>query len=425
MSMKSLYIVTALALCVASCTSKTDEKNVVAFTGATIIDESNESPIRDGIILVEEGKIIAIGTKEQVQIPAGAEVKKLTGKFITPGFINAHGHVGDVKGIEGGHYSRENIIDNLHLYAHYGVTTVVSLGGDRAEAVDLRAVTDTTAIGRARLYIAGAVVTGTTAEEALKMVDSNHEMGVDFMKIRVDDNLGTAISMPSEVYKPVIDRSHKLGYKIATHMYYLDDAKQLLRSGSDLMAHSVRDKDIDTEFIELMKEKKVCYCPTLTREVSTFVYGDTARFFSDPFFNRMNDTALIRPLLDPERQKQIKNSKSAITYRQQLPTAMANLKRLADNGIPIAFGTDSGIPTRFMGYFEHMEMDMMQEAGLTPSQILRSATIDAARCMGLKGVGTLVPGNWADFVVLDKNPLDDIRNIHQLDAVYVGGQRVN
>jgi imidazolonepropionase-like amidohydrolase len=406
------------------CVSPNDNNGTLAFVGATIIDESAGKAMPDGVLLVRNRRVIAVGGKNEVAVPHGAEVTDLKGKFITAGFINAHGHVGDVKGMNGGHYSRENVIDNLHLYAHYGITTVVSLGGDQAEAVDLRAVTDTAATGRARLYIAGDVITGDRPETAIEVVDSNHEMGVDFMKIRVDDNLGTASKMPPEIYKPVIERAHLLGYKIATHMYYLDDAKLLLRSGSDLMAHSVRDKDIDAEFVDLMKEKKICYCPTLTREVSTFIYGDTATFFSDPFFTRMNDTAMLKPLLDPDRQKQIKESQSAITYQRQLPTAMANLKKLSDEGIPIAFGTDSGIPTRFMGYFEHMEMDMMQEAGLTPAQIIRSATIDAAKCMGLKGVGSLTPGSWADFVVLDADPLVNIRNMHAIEAVYVGGKPV-
>ena len=124
-------------------------------------------------------------------------------------------------------------------------------------------------------------------------------MGVDFMKIRVDDNLGTSPKMIEEVYRAVIKRSHELGYKIATHMYYLDDAKKLLDAGTDMLAHSVRDLPVDAAFIKLIKDKKVPYCPTFTRELSTYVYGDTAAFFSDPFFLREYDRAVFQPLLDP------------------------------------------------------------------------------------------------------------------------------
>lgn len=422
--MKPLYIFTFLTVLVGCGSPKNKEQATVAFTGATIIDGNGSDPIRDGVLVIRKGRIIAVGTKADVKLPEGAEVHDVSGKFIIPGLINTHGHVGDVKGIEGGHYSRENIIDNLALYARYGVTTVVSLGGDKNESEALRAVNDTTATQHARLYIAGEVITGKTPEDAIAVVENNHRLGVDFMKIRVDDNLGTATKMSEDVYRAVIKRSHELGYKIATHMYYLEDARKLLDAGSDMMAHSVRDKPVDEAFINLMKEKKVCYCATLTRELSTYVYGDTANFFSDPFFKKEYDSLTIQPLKDPARQLKIRESNSAKTYHQQLPTAMANLKVLSDNGVTIVFGTDSGIPTRFMGYFEHLELAMMADAGLTPMQIIQSATTNAAECMGLKNTGTLAAGHWADFIILGADPLVDIKNSRKIGKVFIGGREV-
>ncbi|MEX1238823.1 MAG: amidohydrolase family protein [Cyclobacteriaceae bacterium] len=395
-----------------------------AFTGARIIDGSGAAPVANGVLLIQNGQVFAIGPRGDITIPENTTVIDVSGKTIIPGIINGHGHVGNTKGIEGGHYSRENLIDNLSIYARYGITTVVSLGDDRAEAVPLRAVNDTTSTQRARLFIAGEVIAGKTPAEAVAVVDSNHRMGVDFMKIRVDDNLGASAKMPEEVYRAVINRSHELGYKIATHMYYLADARTLLEAGSDMIAHSVRDIQVDDAFITLILEKKVGYCPTLTREVSTFVYGDTADFFSDRFFTREYDAATTEPLMDAARQLQVRDNKSAQTYKQQLPVAMANLKKLSDAGVPIIFGTDSGVPTRFMGYFEHLEMQMMQDAGLTPMQIILSASKNAAAYLGLKNLGTLSPGHWADFIVLDADPLKDIRNIRELSAVYIGGEKV-
>jgi imidazolonepropionase-like amidohydrolase len=400
------------------------QSSTLALTGATIIDGTGGQPVDNGVLLIRDGKIQAVGSAKTVTIPEGTTLIDVSGKTIIPGIINAHGHVGNAKGIEGGHYSRENVIDNLQIFARYGITTVVSLGDDRAEAVPLRHVNDSTATGRARLFIAGDVISGSTPDEALAVLDSNHRMGVDFMKIRVDDNLGTSTKMSEEIYRSVIDRSHELGYRIATHMYYLGDAHKLLQAGSDMIAHSVRDAAVDEEFIKLIRQKGVPYCPTLTREVSTFVYGDTAEFFSDPFFTREYDAVTVEPLLDPARQAQVKSNRNGQVYRQQLPVAMANLKSLSDAGVPIVFGTDSGVPTRFMGYFEHLEMQMMAEAGLTPMQIIVSATKDAARYMGLRNLGTLAEGHWADFVVLDSNPLADIRNTRTISSVYVGGVAV-
>jgi imidazolonepropionase-like amidohydrolase len=420
MDMKSSCTFAFLLLLFSGCRPDSDQ-TTFAIRGATLMDGTSRPPIFNSVMIIRAGHVVAVGTSDDIDIPTDAEVMDASGKFIVPGLINAHGHVGDVKGIEGGHYSRENVIDNLTIYAKYGITTVVSLGGDREEGVALRAAIDSTATGRARLFIAGSVIAGPTPEQAISQVEANHLMGVDFMKIRVDDNLGTAEKMKPHVYEPVIQRSHELGYMIATHMYYLDDAKRLLRAGSDLLAHSVRDQAVDEELISLLKERKVCYCPTLTREISTFVYGDTALFFSDPFFTRVYGDSIIQPLLDPSRQAQVKKSKSAVTYQQQLPTAMANLKKLADEGIPIAFGTDSGVPTRFMGYFEHLELGMMQDAGVKPRQILESATGKAASCLGLNRVGTLVQGNWADFLILDADPFIDIRNLREISATYIGG----
>lgn len=406
-------------------TEQNDDQPYTAFTGATIISGSGEAPIMDGVLLVQNGRVVSAGTKENVTIPDNASVKDISDKYIIPGIINAHGHVGDAKeGMEGGNYSRENVIDNLSIYARYGITTVVSLGLDQQDGVAFRAVNDTIAPKRARLFIAGEVITGNTPEEAFKIIDKNHKMGVDFMKIRVDDNLGNSPKMTEEVYRAVINRSHELGYKIATHMYYLEDSRKLLDAGTDLLAHSVRDVPVDNAFIQLLKEKHVGYCPTLTRELSTYVYGDTAEFFSDPFFKREYDSLTIQPLKDPARQLQVRNSQSAKTYKQQLPVATANLKTLSDNGIPIVFGTDSGIPTRFMGYFEHLEMRMMADAGLTPMQIIVSATKNAAEYMGLQDLGTISPGHHADFIILNADPLEDIENVKKINAVFIGGEEI-
>lgn len=418
----------ALFICllmVSACAKQEKRPNgFIAFTGATLIDGNGGTPVKNSVLLVSKGKVVSAGSKEEVKIPEGTEVMDITGKFIMPGIINAHGHVGEVIGIEGGHYSKENVLSNLQIYARYGVTTVVSLGGDKIEAESLRQAKDTSVTGHARLFIAGTIITGNTPAEGLALVDANHQMGVDFMKIRVDDNLGTAVKVPEEVYAAAINRSHELGYKVATHMYYLEDAKRLLKAGSDMMAHSVRDAQVDDEFISMMKEKGVCYCPTFTREFSTFAYKSEPDFFSDPFFKREYDSAVIKPLLDPERQLQVQNSRSATTYQRQLPTAMANAKTLSDKGVKIVFGTDSGVPTRFMGYFEHLEMEMMSRAGFTPMQIIMSSSKNAAECMGLKDLGTLTAGHWADFLILNADPEEDIMNVRNIQSVFIGGTEV-
>ena len=400
------------------------EGNVVAFVGARIIDGTGAEPMNDAVMIVRDGRIEAIGPDGSVDIPSNAERVDLAGRTVIPGLINAHGHVGDTRGLETGHYSEENVLRQLALYARYGVTTVNSLGGDGPEGIRVRDAQNTPTLNRARLYAAGAVVTGDTPDAARQMVEENAAMNVDFIKIRVDDNLGTASKMTPEIFSAVIEAAHDRGLRVASHVYYLEDAKALLRSGTDFVAHSVRDREVDTEFIDLLIERDVCYSPTLTREISTFVYEDVPEFFEDPFFLKEADPADLETLKQPERQQRVRESRSAQQYKRALDVALRNLKLLVDGGATIAFGTDTGPAARFQGYFEHMELALMADAGLSPMQILVSATGDAARCLGLDDVGTLDLGKWADFVVLTEDPLADILNSRSIESVWIAGNRV-
>ena len=160
------------------------------------------------------------------------------------------------------------------------------------------------------------------------------------------------------------------------------------------------------------------------REVSTFVYADEPAFFADPFFLREADPAVVAELKAADRREKVRSSPAAARYREALAVARRNLKALADAGVPVVMGTDTGPPARFQGYFEHEELRLMVESGLTPAQALFAATSGAARAMGLSGVGRLEPGAWADFLVLKADPLADIRNTRSLEAVYVAGNRV-
>jgi imidazolonepropionase-like amidohydrolase len=231
--------------------------------------------------------------------------------------------------------------------------------------------------------------------------------------------------MTPDVYRAVIDEAHKRGLRVAAHLYYLDDAKALLAAGADFIAHSVRDQKVDDEFVSALKTSNRCYTPTLMREVSTWVYESTPDFFADPLFLKHANPAWVSAGRDPARQQATRTNTAAQTYKAQFPFAVMNLERLAEAGIPIAMGTDTGPTGRFQGYFELMELEQMVKAGMTAAQALKSATSVAARCMGLdRDLGSIEPGKWADFVVLDGNPLADISNIRRISSVWIAGNRV-
>jgi len=398
---------------------------VKAFTGARVIDGTDRAPIDNATILVRDGRVAAVGPAASVTVPAGAARVSLAGKTVIPGLINAHGHVGNTVGLEQGHYSADNVQHDLRTYAAYGITTVFSLGDDQAAGFAARDSQRTPSLDRARLFVAGPVLAPKTVDEARTLVDKDAEMKVDIVKIRVDDNLGTTPKMAPEIYKAVIDEAHKKGLRVAVHLYYLDDAKAVLDAGADFIAHSVRDAAVDDAVIAMLKRRNICYCPTLMREVSTFVYESTPPFFSDPLFVKYSDTQQINQRKDPAFQEKTRADKSAQRYKQQLPVASRNVKKLFDSGVPIAMGTDTGPAGRFQGYFELMELELLAKAGLTPKQVLNAATRDAARCMKIdKDLGTLETGKWADFVALDADPLADIANTKKISDVFIAGNRV-
>ena len=402
-----------------------ERSDVSVFMGADIWDGTASELMLNGVIVVEDGRITQVGLEDEVVIPAGARVEDLSGRTIVPGLINTHGHVGGTLGLESGHYDRENLMRQLRLYADYGVTTVNSLGGDGIEGKILRDEQAVSDLNRARLFIAGEVITGTTREEVLEILDQNAELQVDWMKIRVDDNLGSTSKMSMDLYSTIIDRSHELGFKLATHLFYLEDAKKLLRAGTDFIAHSVRDVIVDQEFLDLLGQKGICYSPTLTREVSTFVYEERPSFFDDPFFLGHADSTVLGQLSEPLRQKDVRESASAQAYKRALPIAMENLRKISDAGLPIGFGTDTGPAGRFQGFFEHMELALMERAGMQPKQILSAATGQAAKCLGIEEeVGTLQEDRWADFIVLTDNPLEDVSNMRSIESVWIAGNRV-
>lgn len=392
----------------------------VAYTGATIWDGTG-SPAQSGkSLVVRDGRIIGVLDAP----PANAEVIDVGGSWIVPGFINAHGHVS-------GRWAADAITDtaarvrgDLALYARYGVTSVVSLGGAPPEAFAVRDEENSMSLSRARLKLAGPVVVGDTPEAAASMTQENIRNGVDWIKIRVDDNLGTGTKMPWDAVHEVLNIARAAGIPVATHIFYLEDAQRLLEMGTGLIAHSVRDQEVTDEFTDAMLDTGVCYVPTLTREVSTFVYESRPDFFDDPFFLEGAKQSEIDRVSAPEFMARMAASPTAAGYKVALAQAKENLKIIADAGVPIAFGTDTGPGGRFLGYFEHMEFDLMAESGMTAEQILLSATSVAAACAGLDDLGTLEAGKWADFVVLGADPISDISGAHAVQRVFIGGNEI-
>ena len=399
----------------------------VAFTNARIIDGTGRPAIEKGTLVVGGGRVIAIGPTASTQIPAGAQRIDATGKTIVPGFINAHAHLNVERGAT--LPVRDDLVRRLKMYATYGVTSTVSLGStqaDEAEGFKLMQEQDRVGLDRARLYTAGLNAIGKTPEEARASVDRLADLHAHVIKFHINGNPN---DMNRTTWSAIIDESHKKNLKVAVHIYYHKDAKAAVDDGVDILAHSIRDQDVTPELVAEMKQKNVSYIPTLTRDLSVFVYETTPDFLKDPFFQRGMSLykEQVPTVSSPEWQEKVRKDPTTEMIRGALVQANKNLKTLSDAGITIAMGTDSGVannPGRWQGYFEQLEMEMMNKAGMSPMKVLVASTGDAAKVMGLKNVGTLQPGNWADLVVLRANPLDNIRNTRTIEQVWINGRKV-
>ena len=431
-----ICIVSALALLTAAALSA----ETTVLKNFTLIDGNGGTPLSGAAIVIVDGRIQAVGPTARVKAPAGAQVIDLTGKYIMPGIINLHGHVGNVIDLaqDPKFFTRENIEKNLKTYASYGVTTVASMGTDQDLIFTIR---DEQRRGQAtmtRVYTAGqgfvcpggmGAMPGVTyvvesPADVAKDMDELARKKPDYVKMWVDDNLGKVKHMPFEVSKAIIDDAHQHHLRAFAHIFYYDDALKLSDAGLDALMHSVRDKPIDAALLDSMKTHHVWQAAaTLTREEAMFIYTQTPAFVDDPFFTRGVSDKVVATLKDPAYQKKFSSNPDAAKYEGFLKTAQQNLKRLADAGIPFGMGTDTGPAGRFPGFFEHREMELMVDAGLTPSQVITAATKSGAQFLGAKDLGTIEKGKWADLIVLDKNPIEDIRNTRTINSVYVAGNK--
>jgi imidazolonepropionase-like amidohydrolase len=412
----------------------------------TLIDGTGKPAQPNAAMIVTDGRIQWVGPKAQLKAPAGAQRVDLTGRYVMPGIINLHGHLGNVVDLtqDPKNFTRANMDKQLKLYASYGVTSALSMGSDQDLVFAVRAEQRAGRPTETRIFTAGRGFTGkggypttaagmkgvpfeveTTAQVA-QDVAQLADKKVDIVKIWVDDHLGREQKIPLPLSAAIIENARKHNLRVAAHIFYLEDARALVNAGLYGLAHSVRDKPVDDALINLMKQKGAWQmAATLTRELSTFVFAKDTPILSDPFFTRGVSPSVLATLKSKEYRDKQNADHDMPKYPGFLKTAQQNLKKLHDSGVKVGFGTDTGPPGRFSGYFEHLEMELMTDAGLTPSQVITIATRNSAEFLGRsKDLGTLEAGRWADMIVLQKNPLENIKNTRTIDSVYIAGNKI-
>lgn len=409
--------------------------------GVNLIDGTGAG-VRSGVNLVLQGDRITGITPATAPAPAGARVVDLSGKTVMPAMVNAHGHLGLIKGMKPGaeNYTEANIIRQLKQYEKFGITHILCLGTDRELIFPLRKASREGKMDGATIYTAGYGITARngmpppsfsdkllrpqTAAEAEKAVQQLAALKVDFIKMWVDDGGGTAQKMSPEVYEAVIREAHKHKLRVAAHVFYLEDARRLVAAGLDVIAHSIRDKEVDADLINAMKEKGVYYIPTLSLDEYNFVYAGQPDWINDPFFRASLEPGVWEMLTSDEfrdrQQKDTTRAKKMMAFH----IASRNLHKLDSAGVKIAMGTDSGAqPIRAQGFSEHLELQLMTETGMDPLKAIACATRNGAALLGIgEQYGTLETGKKADFVVLDGNPEKDIRQTRTILSVWRNGK---
>jgi imidazolonepropionase-like amidohydrolase len=414
-----------------------------------VIDGNGGQPLEHADILITGSKITAVDTQTDAKnLPHNTTIVNLTGKSVLPGLITNHSHLGITKGttVSGNNVTRANILRQLRQYTAYGVTTVTSLGLNLKPFYDMQPQAHSGATRTADMFGAdrgfgvpnGAppasmglldtqVYRPQTPEEARAQVRETAQRHPDLIKIWVDDMHHTVpAKMSPEVYKAIIDEAHVNGIRVASHVYYLEDAKLLVGDGVDILAHGVRDTAVDPDFVKSIKARGTWYVPTLGLDESFYIYAEHPEWLQQPFLRRGLPPSLAAQFSDPAwRAKVLGDTKAVAAQKQSLATNMKNVKTLFDAGVNVGFGADSGAtPLRIAGFAEHRELKLLTDAGLTPLQAIQTATKNAAAVLHLDDRGVIAPGKLADLLVVDGDPSKDIAAVDNIDSVWRRGRKV-
>lgn len=414
--------------------------------GSTLLKNVNlidgtGSAVQKGVDILIQGDSIV---KIQKGITAtGATQVDILGKTLIPSLISAHTHVGTLKGNTSNaeNYTKENVLRQLKKYQDYGINNILVMGTDR-QLIFENGLRDSTVAGLlpgARLFSAGygfntpddapaswmnMLLRPKTAEEVPAMMEKLALLKPTVVKMWVDDHGGKAQKMKPEIYKAIIHEAHKKGIRVAAHLFYADDAGALIDAGLDIIAHSIRDKEVDANLLKKMKEKNVIYIPTLSLDEYAYKYGDRPYWIQDEFFKASLEPGVFEMIMSKEYQDKVKNSPDYEKNKTASKIGMMNLKKIHSVGITVALGTDSGaFPIRAQGFSEHLEMELMVEAGLTPLQAITIGTQNAARAIGINTkYGSIEAGKKADFIILKNSPEKDIKNTRTIETVWKNGK---
>lgn len=432
--------------------------SVTVFEGARLITGDGSAPIESSAFSVENQQFTRVGRQGALQVPAGAMRVNLAGKTVMPAKVDLHGHIGYQHDVDGTmakeYFTRENLIDHLQRLAYYGFSAVVGVGdlvdrsdlrggrtnwGDvplrvRQEIIPMAALFRTTGPG---IAWPGSGANGhpsrtdvpypvTTVDEAREAVRDYVRLKPEFIKIWVDDRSGKSKKLTPPLYLAIIEEAHKANVPVAAHNVTLADAKLLMQAGVEGWLHlPVRMGEApDDELLGIIKERIAKRNrPNMWFHPNVGFTANGRDVWEDP---------LVRDTIAPQQIQEHWGAQLAAMTPESVTRVRQNLKelgannalKLRDAGMKIVLGSDTGQTRFFIGWMGQLEFENWVWMGLTPAEAIVAATRDSAAAARVN-TGMVAPGRYADFIVLDANPLENIANSRRISKVYLRGQEVD
>jgi imidazolonepropionase-like amidohydrolase len=435
-------LLTLAAVFLGSCASEEEAGPVpsaIVIDGATLINESGDA-VQDSVVVIRGNRIEFAGKRSAADVPSGASILNARGQFLIPGLIDLHVHLGSTggPGFRPEDYTRQRIRKNLDSYLFHGVTTVRSVGTERAEGFEIRNDERRAGAFTAKLYTAGRGFTGvggppsreigdiarqpSTPEDARVQVRAIADQKADLIKIWIDGSPNVHIR--PETVEAILSEAKKFSLPVHAHIRYHDDAAHFIRNGGAGFVHMIRDRaveDFDPAFAAALRKVNPVFAPTLVRQELAWLYSENPSLLDDP---------AVAELVSAETLKEMRAAakdapEPSAAQRTEFTVAKANSRKLAMQGIPIGVGSDGGSQMDLHGLMTHRECELLSQSGFSPKEVLLAATRNGAIALGREDLGSIAPGKIADLVLLTADPLEDVKNLRQITRVMLDGKWVD
>ncbi|GGD65540.1 amidohydrolase family protein [Croceicoccus mobilis] len=417
------------------------EPDTTVLTGGMLISGLSVPPLHDATIVVRGERIVEVGPAAEVAIPEGARIIDTSGQTMMPGLIDAHAHLFMVgygseahwfewlEG-EGSHYSIEQIMElSGYQMLMSGVTGAIDLGGNAVESVSLRNRIDAGTVPGPRLQVSGPLVTRrafggfpddasavlSSPKEGVEIVNRLHRTGVDVIKLHA--------GLTRDDYFAIVEAAHANGMKVHAHLYDEPALRNAIDAGVDVFQH-VGSAGMPTYSDEIVKEVAASYRPiVLTAAHRSWIYPDTVAFPE-----RLQDPA-AKALFPADIWEAIQHSfeewpSEAYFSRidRQIAFRSPQVKQWIASNAVMGVGTDSGTPMNFNHDGLIREMKVLVDEGMSPLEVIRDTTRVNAQIMGMRDIGTIEPGQYADIIVVPGDPVyAELNNLFSVQVVMKGG----